>query len=616
MQKLREYYKKLDTLIEDIRIFHEEEEQNLKKREKMHPEVIPLLAYILASCPGIHDRIDRIYQSYRVDDEETEKLYQEYGVEELARTLTPQARVRYREIVMICLREDGQTWKQMFKLLKKAQPNACMEGDGSMYLAAVLTAGAFDTRHIAAAWLSLYLGRVTMDFTTPSLNAVLANFADQVRQNLPLPYFQEIPDECEAKTGIRFGELLGKVAGYTEMFYYRAARMTRQVLEKEQKRKKAFSKPPQFPLALQALPDDPEQFLQPFMQLPKACTDMMKKALEHPAVADRERGFSGTVWDQDPQVQKEAKQQFDKEQHNNDADHLVFIYNMIAMSGLSIEELYNAEVLPEDLSAVNAACVGREDFDDTDWNPDMWRSLCSWEQIAGILVRILARRAMNAENAWERTLYRMQETEIQTEAEHSEPKSERGQSEQEENEEMQVLRAKNRELVAKIGEEKDKRRKVAKDAEAANNALSAENAQLREMMEQLLSAQETEEDDNVEATDESEEIAAMKKVIVDAGTIFVCGHPSWRTAMKVEFPQSRFIEPREYSVPQSVFRNANFVVYHLQHANHSMYYKCLDFKNKDAKLLFINQNNVNRCIRQIYEYICQNTKKKEEVKAS
>lgn len=135
------------------------------------------------------------------------------------------------------------------------------------------------------------------------------------------------------------------------------------------------------------------------------------------------------------------------------------------------------------------------------------------------------------------------------------------------------------------------------------------------MMEQLLSAQETEEDDT-DIADKTGEIEAMKKAIVDAGTIFVCGHPSWRTAMKVEFPQSRFIEPREYSVPQSVFRNANFVVYHLQHANHSMYYKCLDFKNKDAKLLFINQNNVNRCIQQIYEYICQNTKKKEEDKAS
>lgn len=134
MQKLRDYYKKLDALIGDIRIFHEEEEQNLKNREKMHREVIPLLAYILASCPGIHDRIDRIYQSYRVDDEETEKLYQEYGVEELARTLTPQARVRYREIVMICLYENSQTWKQVFKLLKKAQPNACMEGDGTMYM--------------------------------------------------------------------------------------------------------------------------------------------------------------------------------------------------------------------------------------------------------------------------------------------------------------------------------------------------------------------------------------------------------------------------------------------------------------------------------------------------
>lgn len=50
--ELRAYYKKLDALIGDIRIFKEQEKQNLKTMEKMHPEVIPFLAYILASCPG------------------------------------------------------------------------------------------------------------------------------------------------------------------------------------------------------------------------------------------------------------------------------------------------------------------------------------------------------------------------------------------------------------------------------------------------------------------------------------------------------------------------------------------------------------------------------------
>lgn len=149
--ELRAYYKKLDALIGDIRIFKEQEKQNLKTMEKMHPEVIPFLAYILASCPGIHERIDRVYQSYHMDDPGVEDRYREFGMEELAKTLTPQARVRYREIVMICLYENSQTWKQVFKLLKKAQPNACMEGDGTMYMAAVLTAGAFDTRHIATA---------------------------------------------------------------------------------------------------------------------------------------------------------------------------------------------------------------------------------------------------------------------------------------------------------------------------------------------------------------------------------------------------------------------------------------------------------------------------------
>ena len=59
--------------------------------------------------------------------------YREFGMEELAKTLTPQARVRYREIVMICLYENSQTWKQVFKLLRKPNQSTCMEGDGTMY---------------------------------------------------------------------------------------------------------------------------------------------------------------------------------------------------------------------------------------------------------------------------------------------------------------------------------------------------------------------------------------------------------------------------------------------------------------------------------------------------
>ena len=62
-----------------------------------------------------------------------------------------------------------------------------------------------------------------------------------------------------------------------------------------------------------------------------------------------------------------------------------------------------------------------------------------------------------------------------------------------------------------------------KEAENRKSALVAENAQLKEMMEQLLSAQETEEDDT-DIADKTGEIEAMKKAIVDAGTIFVCGH--------------------------------------------------------------------------------------------
>ena len=34
---------------------------------------------------------------------------------------------------------------------------------------------------------------------------------------------------------------------------------------------------PKFPLAVQPLPDGPDEFLRPFMQLPNTCTNMMKK---------------------------------------------------------------------------------------------------------------------------------------------------------------------------------------------------------------------------------------------------------------------------------------------------------------------------------------------------
>lgn len=52
MQKLRDYYKKLDALIGDIRIFHEEEEQNLKKQGEDAPGSHTAISVYPGILPG------------------------------------------------------------------------------------------------------------------------------------------------------------------------------------------------------------------------------------------------------------------------------------------------------------------------------------------------------------------------------------------------------------------------------------------------------------------------------------------------------------------------------------------------------------------------------------
>ena len=131
-----------------------------------------------------------------------------------------------------------------------------------------------------------------------------------------------------------------------------------------------------------------------------------------------------------------------------------------------MEELYNAEVYPEDLTAVNAACAQQEDVQEEDLGPDMWESLHTWEKIAALLIRILSRRAINAENVLEQVLSNIQETGMQPETTQlSVPEIKNGPQKQKDTEEIQMLRTKNRELVTKIGAEKEKSRKLEKEAE-------------------------------------------------------------------------------------------------------------------------------------------------------
>ena len=153
---------------------------------------------------------------------------------------------------------------------------------------------------------------------------------------------------------------------------------------------------------------------------------------------------------------------------------------MMQNSGLSVEELYNAEVYPEDLTAVNAACAQQEDVQEEDLGPDMWESpsyvgknrgspdshpckarhQCGKCIGAGFIKHTGNRNAVGNNTAFGTG-------------------NKKRSAEAKDTEEIQMLRTKNRELVTKIGAEKEKSRKLEKEAENRKSALVAENAQLK-----------------------------------------------------------------------------------------------------------------------------------------
>lgn len=632
--ELQEYYKKLREYLKDIRIFSKSIGNESDKTEKLEPLVIPFLSYILASCPDNHQRIDQIYDAYGTKGERLEERFAETDPIGLSSTMTLPARIRYRKLIMICLSEDGQTRKQLLRMLKRVCPNSYMDHPEYRHVTAALMTGAFDLKHLSVVWLSLYLQRFSMNNIFMDFPSYLwKQFIDSMLKNFPMPGFKKIPEACRTEDEGQFGDIIDAVVDENDRTYSRQLEMTKEFLELSDRNRKRNSRilSKELPLGLLK---DPGKVLDSMIDLSGDYCEIIKEACRHPEVVARDE------WIRKPEAMDALHEEVlnNPEQTANECqlNFTILIYTLMRTAGLGYEELYHARILPEDLTAINAACIMRTDFEKESNGPqntdsekagqeeeipnprEAWRILSTGERMAAFLICALARRARNAENALEAALNvansskidKDEDTPVQ-EIENESIKDVKNLSQ----EALLELRTKNKELIAQIREEKEKRRKLIETLEKANADLSFENKQLQDTVNQLLITQEESEKEDKEAKKDinREELERMKKVIVDAGILFVCGHPSWRTAMKTEFPQSKFVEPRDYNITGTIFRNANFIVYHLQHANHSMYYKCLELKNKEARILFIDQNNTARCIKQIYDYIMTHGRKKQEV---
>lgn len=595
MKELKSYYKELSDYIDDS--------YNLiGKNETIAPVLIPYLSYILSSHHNVHERIDQLYASYRIDRDKVKDKVNEVDVKELSDYLSSEAKDRYHKLVEICVCENKQTKKQLIKLLKRACPKACIQNVSRLDIFNTFRIGTFDLDYVSIVFLSVCLQDVFYNRDIETECTDWSDFKACLICSMPLPKYHIESEIFDSKQKLSFDSVIKMSPNIGDKVYETHEEEMRMALKANSYYKENLGKKFVAPL------DEPEQMLdlEKFADknyiLPKDAIRLSSAALKNPAVEDRIKAR-----------EKYRKLEKDSAYVKVSRRTMDFVRQLLCETGL-FEELSGETLSKEDMTHMNMASLRLMDMDkvlETYPEPEeIWHELAPCEVLAGSTILLLAKRLKKLEKKYEDAsglLDEMKATEndvvdnIPLEADGDKPDYEGI---------ISALRTKNKDLIRQIKAEKEIERSLKDELEKINEKLEEVEAEAKESFDRFLETnkQDSDGDDALDRTS----IEHMKKVIEDAGTIFVSGHPQWQAMMKKEFPTTRFVDPREYTVSASTLNSANFIVYHLQLGNHSMYYKCISCKRADAKLLFINSNNVERSIREVYAYIMANKKESRD----
>lgn len=598
MKELKSYYKELSDYIDDS--------YNLiGKNETIEPVLIPYLSYILASHHNVHERIDQLYASYKIDKDKVRDKVNEVDVEELSDYLSNESKGRYHKLVEICVCENKQTKKQLIKLLKRACPKACIQNVSRLDIFNTFRIGTFDLDYVSIVFLSVCLYGVFYNRDIETDCADWKDFKSCLICGMPLPKYHIENDIFNSKQKLSFDSVIKMSPNIGDKVYEKHEEDMRMILKANSYYKENLGKQFVAPLDSPEHMLDLEKFADENYILPKDAIHLTSSALKAPAVEDRIKAR-----------EKYRKLEKDSAYVKVSRRTMDFVRQLLCETGL-FEELSSETLSKEDMTQMNMASLRLMDIDkvlETYPEPEeIWQELAPCEVLAGSTILLLAKRLKKLEKKYEDALGSLDEMKttenavvdnISLEADGDKPDYEGI---------ISALRTKNKDLIRQIKAEKEIERSLKDELEKINEKLEEVEAEAKESFDRFLETnkQDSDGDDALDRTS----IEHMKKVIEDAGTIFVSGHPQWQAMMKKEFPTTRFVDPREYTVSASTLNSANFIVYHLQLGNHSMYYKCISCKRADAKLLFINSNNVERSIREVYAYIMANKKESGDADA-
>lgn len=563
--KLEEYYRTLLAFLrENTLLYRVGGEEQKRKPRALDPALMPLTAFLLASKQCVYERVDQLYAEILKKPDAFMNLdgaYENVHVPELESCLTLPGRVAYRKLLLLFLVWKGE--RQVLRLIKMAYPLSYTEEDGKD-LEATLLVGDYDVRNAAVTYLALYLRGIAI----PSANEkdpaslVYQQFEQAYLLNVPLPFWLPQENTEQDSAAFRLSDLINaQYISACEPWYVDVYQSVTKLKSQAEMNKKSRSCPIQVaaPPALGLLTE---------YEQTAAVTSAIVKKGGNPNIEKRLRKEGG-----------------------GESGILPFLYEILSNAYLSREELLDS-CIPEDMNDwVNQAIFKAK-------AAGAGLPLEEYQILAGVFYALLNRVRHAEELAGlllmkdsSATVRGQQETDKKTREELASLKQE-----------LSAANRRNGELNKTLVELKQKTDKELRQKSCDYNGLNRKYKNLKHDFEQLIMVKDDAE--GYEPSADGITLEEMKEEIRKKKLLFVGGHPSWQNALKSEFPEFRFLDPKEYTAATpAVFVGIDFIIYNVNWNNHGMYYKCLKHKDSGSRFVFIRSNNMKRTILDIYGQI-------------
>ena len=120
-----------------------------------------------------------------------------------------------------------------------------------------------------------------------------------------------------------------------------------------------------------------------------------------------------------------------------------------------------------------------------------------------------------------------------------------------------------------------------------------ESTELRNLRDYLFHPKE----DRKEKKEDRPDIGRLGRSVV------IGGHRNWQKKMQQCLPGSQFLTYDNMNFDPTVLRNKKYIIVNTDILKHGLYYKVMNERKKEQKILYVHGNNVERTLREISDQL-------------